>query len=569
MAHQGKSLVYQRIGQHGTSGKSLADQISDGILDALFAKDPMSRVACETLVTTGIAIVAGEITTKAVIDYPAVVRQIIRDVGYTDDRMASRHLRGDALDRPAKSRHRHGSERRHREGQGDRRGDQGLMFGYACNDTPELMPLPIQLAHQMLSRLTDARRRREVDWLRPDGKGQVTVEYDGHKPVRIDTVVLSTQHSPEVSQEEIHRFVIDNIINPVLPKRMVDGSITYHVNPTGRFEIGGPHGDCGLTGRKIIVDTYGGWARHGGGAFSGKDPTKVRPQRRLHDPAHRQEHRRRGPGRPLRSANCLRHRHLPAGQRAGQYRRHRQDRRRTACELVKRLFPLTPSGIIKYLDLRRPIYRKTASGGHFGRNDPDFTWEKTDLAAELAAAAKSKTAVAAVAYARLTADCRLSLREKVALRSRSERRHGGGTRLGRTDGFLQRAGCLMAERLSLQEALNRGVLVFDGAMGTKIYRHHVFTNRSFDELRLSRGAHPADSRRISRRRRRGADDQHLRREPGGLGEVRPGGKTGGRSRSPVRGWPARWPTPPTGRCWWPARLVPCRPSRGTKPWSRR
>ena len=273
---QGKFLFTSESVSMGHPDK-LADQISDGILDALFAKDPMSRVACETMVTTGIAIVAGEITTKAVIDYPAVVRQVIRDVGYTDDRMG---ICADtcavmlSIDRQSPD-IAMGVNDDAAKGKEIGAGDQGLMFGYACNDTPELMPLPIQLAHQMLSRLTDARRRREVDWLRPDSKGQVTVEYDGQKPVRIDTVVLSTQHSPEVSQEEIRRFVIDNIINPVLPKHLVNGSITYHVNPTGRFELGGPHGDCGLTGRKIIVNTYGGWARHGGGAFSGKDPTKV------------------------------------------------------------------------------------------------------------------------------------------------------------------------------------------------------------------------------------------------------------------------------------------------------
>ena len=384
---QGKFLFTSESVSMGHPDK-LADQISDGILDALFAKDPMSRVACETMVTTGIAIVAGEITTKAVIDYPAVVRQVIRDVGYTDDRMGictdtcavmlsidrqSPDIAMGVNDDAAK-------------GKEIGAGDQGLMFGYACNDTPELMPLPIQLAHQMLSRLTDARRRREVDWLRPDSKGQVTVEYDGQKPVRIDTVVLSTQHSPEVSQEEIRRFVIDNIINPVLPKHLVNGSITYHVNPTGRFELGGPHGDCGLTGRKIIVNTYGGWARHGGGAFSGKDPTKVDRSAAymtrhiaknivaagLADRCEVQIAYAIGVSQPVSV--------LVDTEGTGKI----EDGR--LCELVKELFPLTPAGIIKYLDLRRPIYRKTASGGHFGRSDPDFTWEKTDRAAELAAA---------------------------------------------------------------------------------------------------------------------------------------------------------------------------------------
>jgi S-adenosylmethionine synthetase len=368
----------------------LADQISDGILDALFAKDPLSRVACETMVTTGIAIVAGEITTKAVIDYPDVVRQVIRDVGYTDDRMG---ICADtcavllSLDRQSPD-IAMGVNEDAAAGKEIGAGDQGLMFGYACNDTPELMPLPIQLAHQMLSRLTDARQRREVEWLRPDSKGQVTVEYDGGKPVRIDTVVLSTQHSPDVKQDEIHRFVVDKIINPVLPKRLMNGSITYHVNPTGRFELGGPHGDCGLTGRKIIVDSYGGWARHGGGAFSGKDPTKVDRSAAymtrhiaknivaagLADRCEVQIAYAIGVSQPVSV--------LVDTEGTGKIGDER------LCQLVKELFPLTPGGIIKYLDLRRPIYRKTASGGHFGRNDPDFSWEKTHRAAELAAAGR-------------------------------------------------------------------------------------------------------------------------------------------------------------------------------------
>jgi S-adenosylmethionine synthetase len=386
---QGKFLFTSESVSMGHPDK-LADQISDGILDALLAKDPYSRVACETMVTTGIAIVAGEITTKAVIDYPEVVRQVIRDVGYTDDRMG---ICADtcavmlSIDRQSPD-IAMGVNEDAAKGKEIGAGDQGLMFGYACNDTPELMPLPIQLAHQMLSRLTDARKRREVDWLRPDSKSQVTVEYEGHKPVRVDTVVLSTQHDAEVSQEEIRRFVIDKIINPILPKRLVNGSITYHVNPTGRFELGGPHGDCGLTGRKIIVDTYGGWARHGGGAFSGKDPTKVDRSAAymtrhvaknivaagLADRCEVQIAYAIGVSQPVSV--------LVDTEGTGKI----DDGR--LCELVRKLFPLTPAGIIKYLDLRRPIYRKAASGGHFGRNDPDFAWEKTDRAAELAAAAK-------------------------------------------------------------------------------------------------------------------------------------------------------------------------------------
>ena len=380
---QGKFLFTSEAVSMGHPDK-LADQISDGILDALFAKDPTSRVACETMVTTGIAIVAGEITTKAVIDYPDVVRQVIREVGYTDDKMG---ICADtcaimlSIDRQSPDI----AMGVDKEGAGD----QGLMFGYACNDTPELMPLPIQLSHQILNRLTEARKNNEVDWLRPDSKSQVTVQYEGHKPVRIDTVVVSTQHAPEVSQAEIRKFVIERIVKPLLPKQLVNGEITYHVNPTGRFEVGGPHGDCGLTGRKIIVDTYGGWARHGGGAFSGKDPTKVDRSAAymarhiaknivaagLADRCEVQIAYAIGISEPVSV--------LVDTEGTGKI----DDER--LCELVRKIFPLTPSAIIKYLDLRRPIYRKTASGGHFGRNDPDFTWEKTDRAAELAAAAKS------------------------------------------------------------------------------------------------------------------------------------------------------------------------------------
>ncbi len=386
---QGKFLFTSESVSMGHPDK-LADQISDGILDALFAKDPMSRVACETMVTTGIAIVAGEITTKAVIDYPAVVRQVIRNVGYTDDKMG---ICADtcavmlSIDRQSPD-IAVGVNEDAAKGKEIGAGDQGLMFGYACNDTPELMPLPIQLAQEILNRLTEARQKGEVAWLRPDSKSQVTVEYDGGKPVRIDTVVVSTQHDGAVSQEEIRKFVIEKIVNPLLPKHLVNAGITYHVNPTGRFEVGGPQGDCGLTGRKIIVDTYGGWARHGGGAFSGKDPTKVDRSAAymarhvaknivaagLADRCEVQIAYAIGVSEPVSV--------LVDTEGTGKI----PDAK--LCELVRKVFPLTPGGIIKYLDLRRPIYRKTASGGHFGRNEPEFTWEKTNRAAELAAAAK-------------------------------------------------------------------------------------------------------------------------------------------------------------------------------------
>lgn len=266
-------------------------------------------------------------------------------------------------------------------------GDQGLMFGYACNDTPELMPLPISLAHRILNRLTAARFAGEVSWLRPDSKSQVTIEYDGYRPVRIDTVVVSTQHAPEVSQEEIKKYVIEKIVQPLLPPELVRQPVTYHVNPTGRFVVGGPQGDCGLTGRKIIVDTYGGWGRHGGGAFSGKDPTKVDRSAAymaryvaknvvaagLADRCEVQLAYAIGVSQPVSV-------HVDT-QGTGRVSDEK------ICDLIREHFSLTPSGIIKHLDLRRPIYRKTAAGGHFGRSEPEFTWEKTDLAAALKAAA--------------------------------------------------------------------------------------------------------------------------------------------------------------------------------------
>ena len=265
-------------------------------------------------------------------------------------------------------------------------GDQGLMFGYACNETEELMPLPIALSHRILNRLTEARKNGEVDWLRPDSKSQVTVEYEGNTPVRIDTVVVSTQHSPEVTNEEIHRFV-KSIVAPLLPAELVTRDITYHINPTGRFVVGGPQGDCGLTGRKIIVDTYGGWGRHGGGAFSGKDPTKVD-----RSAAYMARHVAKNIVAAQLAERCEVQLAYAIGvsepvsvhvdtQGTGNV----DDER--ICEVVRSFFPLTPAGIIEYLDLQRPIFRKTAAGGHFGRSEPEFTWENTDRAVELAEAA--------------------------------------------------------------------------------------------------------------------------------------------------------------------------------------
>ena len=362
----------------------LADQISDGVLDALIAIDPYSRVACETMVTTGLAMIAGEISSKAEVNYPQIVRDVIRKVGYTSGEMG---IAADTcavltsidaqspdiaigVDEDAEADKDIGA------------GDQGLMFGFACRDTPEqLMPLTIALSHQILERLNDARFSSEVDWLRPDSKSQVTVEYDGLKPIRIDTVVVSTQHTPDVKNDDIREFVIDKIVNPSLPADMLDGDITYHINPTGRFVTGGPHGDCGLTGRKIIVDTYGGWGRHGGGAFSGKDPTKVD-----RSAAYMARHVAKNIVAAELAERCEVQLAYAIGvadpvsihvdtQGTGQVPDSQ------ICQVIRDFFPLAPGGIIKYLDLRKPIYLKTAAGGHFGRSE--FSWESTDKAEEL------------------------------------------------------------------------------------------------------------------------------------------------------------------------------------------
>ena len=371
----------------------LADQISDGVLDAYLAQDPKSRVACETMVTTGLAVIAGEITSKGTIDYQQVVRQVIRDVGYTDDEMGIAADTCSVLVAVGKQSGdiAMGVNEDDAKGKDIGAGDQGLMFGYACNETPELMPLPIALSHRILNRLTEARQKGEVDWLRPDSKSQVTVEYDGDKPMRIDTIVVSTQHAPHVSNDEIRKFIVEKIIKPLLPKNLDTANITYHINPTGRFVVGGPHGDCGLTGRKIIVDTYGGWGRHGGGAFSGKDPTKVDRSAAymarhvaknivaagLADRCEVQLAYAIGVSEPV-SVNV-------DTEGTGKV----EDER--LCDVVREFFPLTPRGIIDYLDLRRPIYRKTAAGGHFGRDG--FSWENTGRATQLAEAARSSAAV--------------------------------------------------------------------------------------------------------------------------------------------------------------------------------
>jgi S-adenosylmethionine synthetase len=386
---KGKYLFTSEAVSAGHPDK-LADQISDGVLDALFGEDPYSRVACETMVTTGVAIVAGEITTKATVDYQDVIRNVIKQVGYTNDSMginSSTCAVMVSLDRQSPD-IAQGVDENSVSGKDVGAGDQGLMFGYACNHTPELMPLPIALCHRITNRLTEARQKGEVDWLRPDSKSQVTVEFDGDKPVRIDTVVVSTQHGPEADQTQIRDWVIPSIIEPSLPADLVNGEITYHVNPTGKFVVGGPHGDCGLTGRKIIVDTYGGWARHGGGAFSGKDPTKVD-----RSAAYMSRH----VAKNLVAAGLAERCEVqlayaigvsdPVSVHIDTYGTSKVDEEKL-CEIVRELFPLTPGGIIDYLKLRQPIYLATAAGGHFGRSEPTFTWEKTDRVEDLQNAAK-------------------------------------------------------------------------------------------------------------------------------------------------------------------------------------
>jgi len=356
----------------------VADQISDGVLDALLAQDPHSRVACETLCTTDLVVLAGEITTAAEIDYVKLVRQIVREIGYTGDDM------GFNADTCRIFLGLHSQSRDIAQGvDRDGAGDQGLMFGYACNQTPEYMPVPIAYSHRILNRLTELRQQRVVDWLRPDSKSQVTVEYDGATPVRVGAVVVSTQHADNVTQEEINDFVVSEVIKKEIPADLLNGKVEYHINPTGRFVIGGPHGDCGLTGRKIIVDTYGGWGRHGGGAFSGKDPTKVDRSA---------AYMARYVAKNIVAAGLAEECEVQLAYAIGvadPVSVHIDTKGTGVIDeakiatLVREHFPLTPKGIINHLQLRRPIFRKTASGGHFGRNDPDFTWEATDKAAAL------------------------------------------------------------------------------------------------------------------------------------------------------------------------------------------
>jgi S-adenosylmethionine synthetase len=361
----------------------MADAISDAVLDAVLKDDPTGRVACETLVTTGLCVVAGEITTKSVLDVPKLAREVIADIGFTDAKMGYDAKTCGILNCIQTQ-----SPDIAMGVDTGGAGDQGLMFGYACDETPELMPLPIEMAHKLVKQLSDVRRHGKLTYLRPDGKSQVSVEYVDGQPKRIDAVVVSTQHDDDVSTEQLRAEVKKHIIDPIVPQNMVDSSTKYHINPTGRFVIGGPHGDTGLTGRKIIVDTYGGMGRHGGGAFSGKDPTKVDRSAcymaryvaknivaaGLAKRVEVQLAYAIGVAEPVSvMANTFGTGTVPEEQ---------------LVEVIRSVFSLTPKGMIETLKLRRPIYRKTAAFGHFGRNEDTFSWEATDKAGALKEAAK-------------------------------------------------------------------------------------------------------------------------------------------------------------------------------------
>ncbi len=374
MASNGRQLFTSESVTEGHPDK-IADQISDAVLDAIMEQDPLGRVACESLVTTGLIVVAGEITTSCYVDIPGIARRTVREIGYTRAKFGfDCDTCGviSSIDKQSPD-----------IAQGvdiGGAGDQGMMFGYACRETPQLMPATIYYAHQLTERLAQCRKAEILDWLRPDGKSQVTVEYDGDTPVRVDTIVVSTQHAAEVGNEQIHADIKEHVIKPVIPPELLDSRTKFYINPTGRFVVGGPQGDCGLTGRKIIVDTYGGMARHGGGAFSGKDPSKVDRSAAymaryvakncvaagLGDKVEIQLAYAIGVAEPVSvMVNSFGTGKLSDSEMA---------------ELIRAHFNLTPRGIIETLNLRRPIFRHTAAYGHFGRENKGFTWELTDKA---------------------------------------------------------------------------------------------------------------------------------------------------------------------------------------------
>jgi len=360
----------------------MADQISDAILDYIIAKDPQARVACETLVSNGFCVIAGELKTTAYAPMQEIAREVIRDIGYTDAKFGFDYRSAGVLNGIGEQSPDINQGVDQEDGEIGA-GDQGLMFGYACSETPELMPLPISLAHKITAKLAEVRKNGTIPFLRPDGKAQVSVKYVDDKPVAIDTIVVSTQHHPEVSLEQVQKAVLQEVIKAVIPSELMNDDITYHINPTGRFVIGGPQGDAGLTGRKIIVDTYGGSSPHGGGAFSGKDPTKVDRSA---------AYAARYVAKNLVASGVCTKATLqiayaigvakPVSIYVNTHNTSIVDEEKIA-KCVDELFDLTPKGIIKELDLLRPIYRKTASYGHFGREDKDFTWEQTNRVTDI------------------------------------------------------------------------------------------------------------------------------------------------------------------------------------------